>query len=69
MNIRIQHHLIEFHHETLWGPSLDYAAAACFEKMKKKIVVPVFWGPEMETTLTYGLDPVGPQKNGSRVKQ
>ena len=49
---------------------MDYAATARFEKMKKKnIVVPVFWGPKMETTSKYDLNPVGPPKNGKRVKQ
>ena len=67
--MKFKHHLIEFHHETLWGPSLGYAATACFGKNEKNIVVPVFWGPEIETTSKYDLDPVGPQKNGSRVKQ
>ena len=36
---------------------------------KKNIVVPVFWGPKMETTSKYDLDPVGPPKNGKRVKE
>ena len=53
----------------LWGPSLDYATTARFEKIKKNIVVPVFWGPKMETTSKYDLDPVGPPKNGKIVKQ
>ena len=61
--------MIEFYHETLWGPSLEYAATAHFEKNEKKNVLPVFWGPKMETTSKYELDPVGPPKNGKRVKQ
>ena len=46
---------------------MDYVAIARFEKMKKKNVVPVFWGPKMETTSKYDLDPVGPPKNGKRI--
>ena len=61
--------MIDFYHENLWDPSLGYAATAHFEKIKKNIVVPVFWGPKMETTSKYGLDPIGPPKNGKRVKQ
>ena len=40
-----------------------------FEKMEKIIVVPVLWGPKMETTSKYDLDPVGPPKNGKQVRQ
>ena len=48
---------------------MDYVATDRFEKMKKNIVVPVFWGPKMETTPKYDLNPVGPPKNGEIVKQ
>ena len=51
------------------GPSVGLCGDRLFLKKKKIIVVPVFWGPKMETTLKYDLDPVGPPKNGKRVKQ
>ena len=40
-----------------------------FEKMKKSVVVPIFWGPKMETTSKNDLDPVGPPKSGNIFKK
>ena len=48
---------------------MDYEASARFEKMKKSIVVPVFWGPKMDTTSKNDLDPVGPPKSGKIFKK
>ena len=48
---------------------LDYATTAHFEKTKKMIAVPGFWGSRMETTSKNELDPAEPPKDGKRVKQ
>ena len=51
------------------GSFLGLCGDSSLLKKKKSIVVPVFWGPKMEATSKYDLDPVGPPKNGNRVKQ
>ena len=51
------------------GSFLGLCGDSSFRKNEKKNVVPVFWGPKMETTSKYDLDPVGPPENGKRVKQ